>query len=281
MATLGYLDLMGEAPPHVILNLDTREPIELGDFVGAFVALGNDYERFLSERGVPDPTEAKIFVKEVRRGSIEAELIPWLSLCAPFIADIEKILLVEDFVRRWGGRLQTLLSGSTSQLPETTGELRDWARMVEAVANDPDGKATISAAFFENGEKKIRASVQFDTREARQAVALIEQRRREIERTPALPHERVLMVFTRSDVNDANLHKRSGERVKIEALQERPLALIYGSQMAEERIKHEIREADDNIYKKGFVVDVIVQMRNGKPVAYSVTDVHQVVDLED
>ena len=58
-------------------------------------------------------------------------------------------------------------------------------------------------------------------------------------------------------------------------------ALIYGSNSAEQIIKHEIREADDNIYKKGFVVDVNVELREGRVVGYSVTHVHQVVDLSD
>jgi len=56
---------------------------------------------------------------------------------------------------------------------------------------------------------------------------------------------------------------------------------MYGSEVAEGRIKHEIREADDNVFKKGFVVDVMVKLRSGKPVAYSVTNVHDVIDLPD
>jgi hypothetical protein len=91
----------------------------------------------------------------------------------------------------------------------------------------------------------------------------------------------MLMVFTRSDVNSVEVGRRSGERVKIESLLEKPLALMYGSKLAEERIKYEIREGDDNIYKKGFVVDVNVQTLNGKPVAYSVTNLHQVISLPD
>jgi hypothetical protein len=70
-------------------------------------------------------------------------------------------------------------------------------------------------------------------------------------------------------------------RVRIEEISPRSLALVYGSELSEERIKHEIREADDNVYKKGFVVDVNVRSTGGRPVAYSVTNVHQVVDLDD
>lgn len=89
------------------------------------------------------------------------------------------------------------------------------------------------------------------------------------------------MVFTRSDINNAEVGKRSGERVKIEELSPKSLALMYSSSLAEERIKHEIREADENVYKRGFVVDVKVTLLNGAPVAYAVTSLHGVIDLQD
>ena len=73
-----------------------------------------------------------------------------------------------------------------------------------------------------------------------------------------------MMLFTRSDVGNATVGKRSGERVIIEEVHGKALALMYASEMAEEWIKHEIREAEDNIYKKGFVVDVNVRMVGGK-----------------
>jgi len=56
---------------------------------------------------------------------------------------------------------------------------------------------------------------------------------------------------------------------------------MYASELSEQRLKHEIREAEDNVYKKGFVVDVNVKMVNGKPAVYAVTNVHEVIDLPD
>ncbi len=272
---------MGEMPAHITINLKTKDPIELGDFVGTFVAIGNDYERFIRARGLDQKVEAKIYVKEVRAGSIEADLLPWLSVFAPFISDAEKIMLVEDFVRRWGGRLQALVRGRTSELPGTSEELKDWTKMVQAIANDPDGRATIQAARFEDGKRQIFAAVQFTTAEARDAMSTIESQRKLIEGGGSESRSRALMIFTRSDVNDAKLDRRSGDLVKIDEISDRSLPLIYGSALAEERIKHEIREADDNVFKKGFVVDVIVKYRSGTPVAYSVSHLHAVIDLPD
>jgi len=51
--------------------------------------------------------------------------------------------------------------------------------------------------------------------------------------------------------------------------------------LAEQRIKHEIKEADENVFKKAFEVGVSVELVNGKPAAYRVTEVYQVIDLPD
>jgi hypothetical protein len=91
----------------------------------------------------------------------------------------------------------------------------------------------------------------------------------------------VMMVFTRSDVTSVPVGKSTGERVRIEAVSDRRLPLIYASDLAEQQIKAEITDAFDNVYRKGFIVDVNVESRQGRPIAYRVTNLHQVIDLPD
>ena len=70
---------MDSGPPYIRLKLDTESPIELGEFVGAFTALASRYDRFVrTEKPDADP-EASLFVKQIRQGCIEAELIPWIT----------------------------------------------------------------------------------------------------------------------------------------------------------------------------------------------------------
>ena len=69
--------------------------------------------------------------------------------------------------------------------------------------------------------------------------------------------------------------------MSIEKISEKEFPLIYASSLAEQKIKHEIRDADENVFKKGFVVDVNVELRAGRPVAYRVTNLHQVIDLPE
>jgi hypothetical protein len=278
---LSYSQIMGENPAHITLRLETKEPIEIGAFVGAFTSLAAEYDRFIKETNPDLKDDAQIFVKEVRKGSIEADLLPFLLGMGPLVTEMDKAIIVEEFVRRWGQRFMALLNGNKADLPNTKGELKDWMDGVQAIATDPNGSATIEAATYEDGKRQIRAAVKFDTRQARIAQETLENQKKELERRTSADYPRVLMVFTRSDVNNAQLGKTSGERVKIEEISPKPLALVYASDLAEQRIKHEIRDADENVYKKGFVVDVNVRLNNGRPAAYAVTNVHQVIDLDE
>lgn len=275
-----YPQLMGEQSAILTLKIATEEPVELRDFVGAFTSLANEFERFVNAELPDAKSEPRMFVREVRRGSIEADLITGLAVAA--VNHIDQIMVLEDFVRRWGARFTALASGNVAPGElETNSELKDWADAAKAIASDPIAAHRLEAATFVDDKRQIRASFQFSASDARTALQNIEDRRKMLSKPDVEHYERVLMVFTRSDINDADVGKTSGERVRIEEVSSKALALMYGSEVAEARIKHEIREADENVYKKGFVVDVHVKLRHGNPVAYSVTNVHDVLDLPD
>ena len=64
-------------------------------------------------------SDANIFVREVRSGSIEAELVPWaLQGLSAVVNVIEQVEIVVKFVKTYGGALSPYLGGSKS--PEVT-----------------------------------------------------------------------------------------------------------------------------------------------------------------
>lgn len=275
---------MGEHRALLTLKLDTDEPVEMRDFVGAFTSIANEFERFVEDRYPGSHSNPQMYVREVRRGSIEADILTGLTIYAlpAVVTHLDQIMVLEDFVVRWGERFKSLMLGKYSRdQMESTTELKDWADAARAIASDPTASHRLEAALFEDGKRDVRASFHFTASEARSALQNIEDRQKFLSKPDHERHDRVLMVFTRSDVNNADVGKSSGERVKVEELSERPLSLMYGSELAEARLKHEIRDADENVYKKGFVVDVVVKLRNGKAVAYSVTHVHDVLELPE
>lgn len=276
-----YTGDMDKSPVVLTLTIDNSEPVALSSFVKAFTSLAAEYEKSVRESENFTGEDTEIYIKQIRAGSIVADLIPIIAPILPLVVtEADKIFVAIEFVEKWGDRLTKLMRGVVPE-GSSKSDLKRWADAVENIARDPNASATLEVATFEDKKREIRASLKFNTKEARQIQATIEGEFRRLEEDKSADHERVLLVFTRSDIGDARVGKPSGERVVIEEISSRPLAITYGSELSEQRLKYEIRESYENIYKKGFSVDVKVQTRGGKPVAYSILNVHEVIDLPE
>ena len=273
---LGYTQLMDERTPYITISMDLAEPIELGDFVGFFGGISGQFDRFIRASHPELAPEARFFVKEVRKGSIIVELFP--GGFSDIIGMVDGVLITIAFADLIG--LAVLGYARGKRNPDATrAELKDLYSTVEALAKDKDGEVTVETITYEKSIWNRKIAFTFTSKQAREAAKAIEDHRSDLDKVEAADHSRVLMYFKRSDIGDVKLGKRSGERVVIEQISDRDLPLIYVSDLSEQRIKHEIRETEDNIYHKGFVVDVNVLTKGVKPAAYAVTNVHQVIDL--
>jgi hypothetical protein len=275
---------MADEHPHIIVTLDTKEPIEIGDFVTAFTSIASQYDKFMGDTHLEMGGEYRLYIKGVKSGSIIADLIPVLTafgISGSTVIAIQQADAIVEFVTKYGERLRAYLGKDGKVETATDSDLKDFLGSVAAIANDPDGKASIEAAYFEDGKKDIKAAIRFTTPEARRATENIEQHRRALRATEHALHERALMRFVQSNIKRPAMEKRTGERVIIEEIAKADRPLIYASELAEQQIKHEMIEADENVYKKGFVVDVYIETKNDRPVAYKVTNLHQVIDLPD
>lgn len=265
---------------HLTLTLDTNEPIELADFVGSFTSIGNEFERFVKAEFPERDVTVQFFVKEVRSGSIEAYFIAGLSAVPGIASVMDQILILEQFVKIWGNRISSFIYNKIEDQPNTKSELKDFLNATKAIARDPQASHKIEAAVFEDGKRNVRVVFKFSNAEARTAKQHIEDRAREIDRPTNLDRERVLMTFERSRKSSTHLDK-TGELVIIEEIDKKPKALIYGSNMIEQEIKSEIRDADDNIYKKGFIVDANIRLKSDRIVGYIITHIHQIIDIQE
>ncbi len=277
-----YSHLMGKNPAHLTLKLDTDEPIELGDFVGAFTSLANEFERYVAGEYPDAKADPRIYIREVRSGCIEADIVTGLTLLAgSAIVHMDQILILEDFVKRWGARITSLV---TNQVPDgelsTASQLNDFYRAAESIASDPVANHRLEAAVYEDSKRGVKAAFEFSAIEARTAQQNIEDRKKLLARPSASRRKRVLMVYTRTDIHDAKINKRSSERVVIRDISGKDLPVMYASELVEQEVRQQIREADENVYKKGFVVDVSAQMLGERIAAYSIMAFHHTIDLD-
>lgn len=186
-----------------------------------------------------------------------------------------------EFVERYGGFLKGYKSKNARDPKATITELVEAIDQVAPIASLPGSNIEIAAIEIRNGEHEARAVLKFNTSEAREIRDNASDHLRRLQSTAHATHQRVTMLFVQSNAKPKkSAAKRTGDRVVIDRIWPgRDVPLAYASDLAEQAIKHEIREAKDNIYHKGFDVDVIAEMRNGKPITYRVTHLHSVFDL--
>lgn len=283
-----YSEAMGDDGAHIRLNLSTSGPIAITDFVAEFVGIGNQFEKFVA-REYPDlKVGSEVYVKEVRSGSIEADLVTWVTNGGALVAGayalnaidaLDKAQILAKFIGDLGGKLGSYFKRGGRAKDVSKSDLSDFLKTAQAIANDPNAVARLEAAAFEDGERKVKAAFKFTTPEARQAEQEIAEHRRELETKTDENQSRVLLRFVRPSVESGKPGKRGGERGIIASIQKRALPVLYASTMAEQRMLHEKMQLEGNVFRALFDVDVNVELGpTSRPIAYRITEVHTVIE---
>lgn len=284
-----YKSGMGEEGAHIRLKLDTEEPVALSEFVGEFVGIGNQFAKFIARERPELKTDSEFYIKEVRSGCIEADLVMWLApgSLALFTATtraidiIDKGQILAKFVDDVGNKIGRYFRPGGRAPGVAKSDLADFLKTTKAIATDPNGSIKLEAAVYEDGKRQVKAAFKFTSSEAKQAEVEIASHRKELEATTG-DNQRALLSFVRPSVEAGKPGKKGGERGIIESLNKRALPVLYASEMAEQRMLHEKMQLDGNVFRALFDVSVNVEMSSiGKALAYRITDVHAVIDGED
>lgn len=265
------------------VTIENKEPIELENFVKMFTAIGANYTRFIKKNYPQLSENAKICIKEVRKGSIVADLLPVIAatlVSASQNAEIFNSLI--DFSKHLKDALLVTLSKkpdlqeNTIQYPQS--ELAEFKNMVQVVAQDAAGGKAQFQIKKEGVE--MNATFEFNTTQARKIDTNINLYNQQFSLKEHNLYQDVLMVFTRTETAVLDLNKKTGDKAVIEDICKKALPVYYVSDLAHQAIKHQIIQASDNVYQKGFFVDVTVHFKNEKPVAYSIMNYHDIIDID-
>ncbi len=257
------------------IRLDLQKPVAIQDFVATFAGLGAQFERYLrSQDDKRFADEVGIYVKEVREGSMIAELIP---VATTMVSGMDQVIIVRQFSEFYKTRVQPYLRGRRADIGSKT-ELGEVMQAVTAVANDPNGSAEFKTVRYEDGKRDVKVFMSFRTKEAKKAIREINEHIVEIEGKASEIVENSLMVFYQSTKKNS---EKPGDKAIIESVSDKPLAVLYASDLARQKIKDEMVSGDRNIYKLGFFVDVNIEKKGGRAVAYRITHIHDVIELPD
>lgn len=279
-----YSEYMETDGAHVRIKLDTEEPVALSDFVGSFVGIGSQFEKFVAREHPQLKADSEFFVKEVRAGCIEADLVTFVAPAVTLLSTIDPVDIIDrgqiltKFVNDLKRRLGVYFKPGGRDAAATKSDLADYHKTVAAIARDPVASANIEAAIFDSDGRHVRSAFKFKSSEARMAEQQIGDHRKELEAKTTGTADRVLLRFVRPSVETSKPGKKGGERGVIESLHKRALPVLYASELAEQRMMHEKMQLDGNVFRAFFDVSVNVEIgAPGRPVAYRITDVHGIL----
>lgn len=285
---LTYTQGMDGDGAHIRLKLDTEEPMALTDFVGSFTGLGNQFDRFIASEHPGTKMLSEFFVKEVRVGCIEADLLAMVMPIAaagaiPGVIDtIDKAQVLAQFVNDIRDRISPYFTPGGRAPKATKSDLNDFLKALGGVARDPRASGRLEAAVFEDGKRQVRAAFRFTSAEARTAEQEIEEHRAELTAKTESDYQRVLLRFVRPSVEAGKPGKKGGERGVIEKIHRLAHPILYASDLAEQRVRAEFLATDGNVFRRLFDVDVNVELgSSGRPLAYRIVALHEVIDIED
>ncbi|MFT3966847.1 MAG: hypothetical protein QM690_13300 [Sphingobium sp.] len=119
----------------IIVKYENKRPIDLLDFTASLAAFGDEFKNFAGIATLFD-TEPRLFIREMRPGSVVAELFYWAQQ-VPILAEWQEHReIAAAFMVNWQETLQLILNlgDGAKNLPK--GTVKNARTMVEPVAKD-------------------------------------------------------------------------------------------------------------------------------------------------
>lgn len=252
-----------EAAPDMKFEIKNKQPIELIDLTNSLLALGNEYQRFISRRHPEaEASDVKLYINEVRSGSV----IALLTAMSPQLIDgFNYVNTVVDFATFLKSAFELLRSGNADKKAELSpATLSNLAQIIEPVAKDSGAQLNIGTLNVSGGNVYLTVpSKEADMIQSQ--IALIDKERRA--KTHGL-HEKVLLHWyqARKDTNN-----KFGDKAIIEAISPNPVKVIC----ANDELKARMVLSEKNPFNEAFIVDVVADTLNEKIVLYKIVEMHE------
>lgn len=253
-----------------VLNITiyNSKPVELLDLTESMNGLGRQYIRFLEKNGNKVTDDAKLYVREMRTGSIIIELVDLVPLTAPMFVDAENFNHVIDFAKNLKTVYEYFVGkGEAPQEELKEQDLRNYSTFLNPIARDKASQINVSGDY--NYSPIVH--INLNSIESNAIQNQISEAIGKIKETVPGLHNNV--VFYWHTIRNSKI-STSGETGIIETVSPKPIKVVFSS----EYIKLQLAFIEDkNPMLSGFIVDVNVETIQGRPVLYNILKVHGIV----
>lgn len=247
------------------LQIKNESPIELLDLTRSFEAFTEEYGRFVRHSDTDAAvSDVRLYVKDLRKGSIVVELIALSPLALPYIENAKTVI---EYVKYLKTAYEFLLGKAKAKPDFEKKDLENLSAIVGPIAKDSAAQFNVSTTI--NGNVTLNLSMSSLDANAAQNAA-----RREIatmtEPIRGIQNQTLLYLWqARNDTQSS-----TGDKGVIESLYSGPVKLVF----RDESVKAKLLHSTENPFTSSYVVDVVVETINGKPTLYRVLEVHDTLE---
>jgi len=245
------------------IHFSNNKPIELVDLANSMTALENEFHNFCEKKD--SGADAKLYVKEVRKGSVIIDLISSVPALMPLVDNLNA---VTEFGGHLGG-LFSFLSGKSSEKPATMDveSLRNFRKIVRPVVKDSGSH--ISVSVKDSPGAVVNVVLDGDDRQMStySAKAKSEEDLSQIPKVESI--EKAVILLTQ--IRNGDGKNGVGDRGTISSVCKSPKKLIS----VDDNFKKSILEAPENAFDYGYVADVEVVRNGDSIVAYRITKFYE------
>ena len=251
---------VAEPQPSIVVEYKNERPIELLDLTASLAAFGEQFKNFIAENGA-STSAPRLYVHQIRPGSIIAELIPWLEQIDFVLQHREHIA---GFMAIWQETLQSVLNLGTlaRNLPKPT--LRDVRNFVQPIAKD--GGSQLNVIAQDNSSPVVNINV-INIR-SDEAAEIVRNAGYLLAKSVPTEDAFSLEPLTLYQMRDA----RAGDMGFIDRFTDKPVKLTFAS----EETKNAILHHSDNPWDTIFFVSGTVKTAGGQVAAYHIRSLDDV-----
>ena len=248
------------------IRIDNRQPVELTDLTLALLGVAQQFGRFIeNETEEQYHGASKLFIKEVRKGSIIVELIAQALPVAPLLWSGGSLL-------EWANHAKSViewLNGKANQPPKqlTKPDLQQWSQILDPVAKDHGSQMNFTVS--QGGVVNLHLTV--TSEQANIAQNGVRRQIEQLEMRDENIRRQCVMVWAQTKFEPEST---TGDRAVIESISRSPVKVVFENQLVKTAMLAGDRRFAKPWHELAYLVDVRVQTVQGVPKVYQVLTFH-------
>lgn len=246
------------------IKIENKRPIEITDFTDSFNSLANQYYKYLSENeSFKLNQDTKLYIKEIRSGSIITELSDLVPLVLPFVENSNSVIEFTGFLKKGFD----YFLGKTEEKPKEF-DLKDcnnFNNIIKPIAKDNGSNVLFNGDWnFEN----ITVNFNFNSVEVNAIQNGIQREKENLKEPTKNIQHKVLFYWDSAKYDEKS---KSVDKGYIDSVSFKSLRVSFD----DDYTKRLMLDIEENPFHLAYIVDVEIMDIQNVPTVYKILKMHE------